>query len=132
MKPFLCLITFLAAVNVCTPAPHAETIKVYDCGRVDCPPTFPGGDRAMLRFINTTRHYPEDALAQGVQGRVMCSFVVRSDGSIGCINVLRGVHESLDREAVRIISEMPRWEAGTVNGEPVPVYYVLSIPFRIY
>lgn len=132
MKLFLCLLTFIGWGAVCAPSLEAETIKVYDCGRVDCAPTFPGGDRAMLRFINNTRQYPEDALSAGVQGRVMCSFVVHPDGTLGCINVLRGVHESLDREAMRIISEMPRWEAGTVNGEAVPVYYVLSITFRIY
>ena len=132
MKLYLILLSLICATSVGAAPRSGETIRVYDCERVDMAPAFPGGDRAMLHFINSTRRYPEDALHDGVQGRVMCSFVVREDGSLGCINVLRGVHESLDREAVRIISEMPRWEAGRVGGESVAVYYVLSIPFRIY
>lgn len=126
---FACLLTFSACF---TPARAQECIQVYDTDRVDSPPCFPGGDRAMLKFINSTCRYPAEAISQGIQGRVMCSFVVKPDGSLSCINVVRGVHGTLDREALRIISEMPKWEAGRIKGEPVPVYYVLSIPFKIY
>lgn len=131
MRPLICLITLICALLPNGARLHAET-PVYDSACVDECPSFPGGDRAMLSFINSTRVYPDDARENRVQGRVMCSFVVKPDGSLSCINVIRSVHESLDREAVRIIREMPRWQAGRVNGSPVPVYYVLSIPFRIH
>lgn len=131
VQPLLNLITLVGLLLLPAIGMHAEA-PVYDLACVDESPTFPGGDRAMLSFINSTRHYPDDARESKVQGRVMCSFVVRTDGSLCSINVIRSVHESLDREAVRIIREMPRWQPGKMNGNAVPVYYVLSIPFRIY
>jgi outer membrane biosynthesis protein TonB len=65
-----------------------------------------------------------------VQGRVLCGFIVNSDGSISHVSVLRGVEPTLNREAVRLISNMPKWEAGRVNNRAVPVYYILPIAFR--
>ncbi len=105
-------------------------IDVYDMESVDRQPQFPGGDTAMLRFINNERRYPAEAYHDGIQGRVLCSFVVSEDGSLTHISVIRGVEESLDREAVRIISEMPKWMAGEIDDTPVPVYCILPIPFR--
>ena len=86
----------------------------------------------MMKFINETRRYPVEAYNNKVQGRVVCSFVVYPDGSINAISVIKGVEESLDREAVRIIQEMPRWMAGTIGEQPVPVSCVLTIPFTIF
>lgn len=106
-------------------------ITVYDYDYVDAQPSFPGGDFAMLRFINDCRRYPAKAYNDKIQGRVLCSFVVNVDGSISNATVMRGVEESLDREALRIINEMPRWEAGMIGGEPVPVYCIVPIPFRL-
>ncbi len=106
-------------------------ITIYDSGYVDVVPQFPGGDRAMMKFINETRRYPVEAYNNKVQGRVVCSFVVYPDGTINVISVIKGVEESLDREAVRIIQEMPRWMAGTIGEQPVPVSCVLTIPFRL-
>lgn len=113
-------------------ATHAQkSIDVYEYDCVDTPPQFPGGEVAMMSFIKSERRYPEQAYKDGIEGRVRCSFVVNKDGRISHINVLRGVEHSIDREAVRIISEMPAWRAGEINSNPVPVYCILSIPFRI-
>ena len=79
------------------------------------------------KFINETRVYPAEAYNNRIQGRVVCSFVVYPDGSINGISVMKGVEETLDREAVRIISEMPRWIAGCIGNEAVPVSCVLAI-----
>lgn len=106
-------------------------ITVYDYDFVDMQPHFPGGDCAMFQYINNERRYPSLAYKQRIQGRVLCSFVVNTDGSISNVTVVRGVEESLNREAVRIISEMPRWNAGMVNGQTVPVYCILPIAFRL-
>ena len=108
-----------------------KEIIVYDLSYVDVAPEFPGGDRMMMEFINETRRYPLDAYNNKIQGRVMCSFIVFPDGSINAISVIKGVEESLDREAIRIIQEMPRWTAGILGNEAVPVSCVLTIPFRL-
>lgn len=105
--------------------------EVYQYDVVDYQPHFPGGDCALLKFINSERRYPSEAYSKRIEGRVLCSFVVNPDGSISHVSVMRGVEESLDREAVRIINNMPRWEAGRVGQQPVPVYCVLPIPFRL-
>ncbi|MCM1292687.1 MAG: energy transducer TonB [Bacteroides sp.] len=98
---------------------------------VDVSPQFPGGEAAMIRFINSERHYPRDAYESGRQGRVVCSFIVDSDGSILNIRVQRGPCPSMMNEAVRIISNMPRWNAGLLDGRKVPVVCFLTIPFRL-
>lgn len=108
----------------------AEVIEAYVIDAVDVQPEFPGGDNAMMRFINNERRYPRHAYNEGIEGRVLCGFVVLPNGSISHIEVVRGVEESIDREAVRIIRSMPQWKAGRISGAAVPVYYILPIAFR--
>lgn len=105
------------------------TAYMWDC--IDQSPRFPGGDNAMIRFINAERVYPSEAYNAGVQDRVRCGFIVDVDGSISNITVHRGHNRELNREAVRIISNMPKWEAGTFNGAPVATYVMITIPFRL-
>lgn len=107
-----------------------QILEAYDSDFVDVQPMFPGGDREMIRFINNERRYPARAYRDGVQGRVMCSFIVNPDGSLSHISVVRGISEELDREAVRVISEMPAWTPGKVGEKRVPVFCFLTIPFR--
>ena len=102
-----------------------------DMWQVDEEPTFPGGDMALLRFINDERRYPDEAYRAGISGRVLCSFTIGTDGAVSDIRVVRSVEQSLDREAVRIISRMPRWSPAVHSGEAVPVVYLLPIPFRL-
>lgn len=104
--------------------------EVYEFDYVDQKPEFPGGGQALINFINSNRVYPTDAYNNGVQGRVTCSFVVNSDGKVSHATVLRGVEESLNKEALRIINAMPSWLPGKINDQIVPVRVVCSIPFR--
>ncbi|MCM1029242.1 MAG: energy transducer TonB [Pseudoflavonifractor sp.] len=106
----------------------STTAYLYEA--VDIHPVFPGGDRKMMSFINAERRYPADAYRRGVEGRVICSFLVHPDGSISHIEVVRGVEESLDREAIRIIGAMPHWEPGYVGSKAVATFCILPIPFR--
>ncbi|MBD5193765.1 MAG: energy transducer TonB [Bacteroides sp.] len=106
-------------------------MRAYVYDSVDIPPHFPGGDGAMVRFINNQRRYPSEAYHAGVEGRVVCSFIVESDGAISNIEVVRSVEPTLDAEAKRVISSMPAWEAGRINDNTVPVYCILAIPFRL-
>lgn len=107
------------------------SIPIADAWSVDEEPAFPGGERGLLRFINDERRYPDEAYRAGISGRVLCSFVIGEDGSVSDIRVVRSVEQSLDREAVRIISRMPRWLPAHSEGSPVPVTYFLPIPFRL-
>lgn len=105
-------------------------IEVYEYDFVSEKPSFPGGDSNLMTFINDTRKYPQEAYKKGIQGRVTCSFVVNTDGSVTHISVLRGVEPSLNKEAIRILSLMPEWIPGRHEGKVVPVRVVWSVPFR--
>lgn len=94
-------------------------------------PEFPGGEAAMNQFINRTIRYPVIAQENGIQGRVVVQFVVNTDGKIVDVEVVRGVEESLDKEAVRVVKSMPPWNPGRQGGKNVRVKYTLPIRFRI-
>ncbi len=118
------------AVSESPTASMQISIDVYEYESVDVQPQFPGGDMAMYRFINNERRYPRQAYHAGIEGRVLCSFVVGEDGTLSHISVIKGVEESLNREAVRILSKMPPWTVGLIDETPVPVYCILPIAFR--
>lgn len=118
-------------VNVGGAAPGCTNyIEVYEYDFVTDKPSFPGGDSELMKFINSTREYPKEAYDKGIQGRVTCSFVINTDGSVSHISVLRGVEPSLNREAIRVLSQMPEWQPGKMNGRVVPTRVVRSVPFR--
>lgn len=108
-----------------------QTFKeVFEYDFVEVKPSFPGGNEAFLDYINKNRQYPADAYAQGIEGRVTCSFVVNADGNISNIRVIKGCHKSLNIEAMRLLAEMPSWQPGRHSTHCVPVRVVHSIPFR--
>ena len=94
-------------------------------------PEFPGGLPALMRFLSKNIRYPVIAQENGVQGRVVCAFVVNKDGSIVDIEVLRGRDPSLDKEAVRVLGTMPKWNPGEQRGKPVRVKYTVPVTFRL-
>jgi TonB family protein len=98
---------------------------------VDVMPEFPGGMDAMMEFISTNIKYPEDAVNEGKEGRVFISFVVEKDGLVSNIKVLRGVCESIDEEATRVVRAMPRWKPGIKDGKAVRVSFQLPITFKL-
>lgn len=104
--------------------------EVFEYDYVEVKPSFPGGNQALLDYINKNRQYPSDAYEQGIEGRVTCSFVVNSNGNISHIKVIRGCHKSLNMEAIRLLAEMPNWLPGRHLSHSVPVRVVHSIPFR--
>ena len=94
-------------------------------------PQFPGGPSELMKYISTNLRYPEDAKRDKTEGRVIARFTVKEDGSIGDVNIVRGVSPSLDAEAVRVLSGMPRWEPGMQNGKAVPTLYTVPVVFKI-
>ena len=104
--------------------------EVYEYDYVEQKPEFPGGRSSMINFINSTREYPAEAYQLGIEGRVTCAFIVNPDGKVSHVSVLRGVESSLNQEAIRIISSMPAWSPGIIEGVRVPTRVVCCIPFR--
>lgn len=111
------------------PPKHEEESKVFDV--VEQMPSFPGGNGALLEYLATHVKYPVVAQENGVQGRVIVSFVVEKDGSITDVRVVRSVDPSLDREAARVVSSMPRWTPGKQNGSAVRVKYNVPVMFKL-
>lgn len=94
-------------------------------------PEFPGGMTALMQFLSKNIKYPTIAQENGTQGRVTVQFVVNRDGSIVDVKVLRGVDPYLDKEAIRVISSMPKWIPGKQRGKPVRVKYTVPVMFRL-
>lgn len=103
--------------------------RVYDV--VEQMPSFPGGISGLRTYLNQNTRYPAVAQENGVQGRVVVSFVVGKDGHISDVTVLRSVDPSLDKEAIRVVRNMPRWTPGRQGGEPVKVRYNVPVSFRL-
>lgn len=109
--------------------PKHEENKIFTV--VEQMPMYPGGDAALMQYLSSNIHYPAVAAENGVQGRVVVGFVVERDGSITDVNVMRSVDPSLDREAVRVVKNMPRWTPGKQNGSAVRVKYQVPVTFRL-
>lgn len=114
-----------AVVTAADPDPD----KVWES--VEQPPVFPGGAEAMMQFIKDNMHYPPLAVENGVQGNVVVMFVVTKTGQVGEVKVVRSKDPDLDREAIRIIKSMPRFEPGKQNGRPVHVWFTLPVRFKL-
>ncbi|MBQ0157288.1 MAG: energy transducer TonB [Bacteroidales bacterium] len=99
--------------------------------RVGKQASYPGGIRKMMDYIKNNIQYPKDCEKAGIQGRVIVSFVVGKDGSINDVTVLRGVHNSLDAEAVRVVKSMPNWNPAENNGKKVRSKFTLPVFFRL-
>ena len=106
-----------------------EETKVFDV--VEQMPSFPGGPSALMQYLNSNIKYPVVAEENGVQGRVVCTFVVEKDGSITDVRVVKSVDPSLDKEAMRVVKGMPKWIPGKQNGSAVRVKYTVPVTFRL-
>jgi protein TonB len=99
---------------------------------VESMPEFPGGQQALFKYLAENVKYPVIAQENGIQGRVICQFVVNKDGSIVDVVAVRSSGEpSLDKEAIRVIQSMPRWKPGMQRGKPVRVKYTVPVNFRL-
>ena len=99
---------------------------------VESMPEFPGGQQALFKYLSENVKYPVIAQENGIQGRVICQFVVNKDGSIVDVEVVRsGGDPSLDKEAVRVIKSMPKWKPGKQRNQPVRVKFTLPVNFKL-
>ncbi|MBF1573914.1 MAG: energy transducer TonB [Prevotella salivae] len=110
----------------------AQTKKndmVFDV--VEVMPQFPGGQIAMLQYLMKNIKYPEQAMKEGIQGRVTVRFIVEKDGSISDVKPVLSVHPLLNKEAVRVVKSMPKWSPGKQNGKPVRVRFNVPVMFKL-
>lgn len=107
----------------------SDNEKVYQV--VGQQPNFPGGKEELFKYLAYNMIYPADAAKNKVEGRVLVTFVIEHDGSISNVNVVNSVYPSLDKEAIRVVSEMPKWIPGKANGKTIRVKYTIPITFRL-
>jgi protein TonB len=113
-------------------APEEEEEEEVVFVVVESMPEFPGGQQALFKYLGDNVKYPVIAQENGIQGRVICQFVVNKDGSIVDFEVVRsGGDPSLDKEAVRVIKSMPKWKPGKQRGKPVRVKFTLPVNFKL-
>ncbi len=110
-------------------APEPE--KVYTMAMVEQKPEFPGGEAAMYKWLGDHITYPAQAAEEGVSGRVVVQFDISKTGTIENVKVVRGRHPALDKEATRLVRNMPKWQPGRNNGQPVKVTYTLPVTFKL-
>lgn len=94
-------------------------------------PEFPGGQAELMKFINKTIRYPVVAQENYIQGRVICQFTVRRDGTVADVVVVRSADPSLDKEAIRVIQAMPKWKPGMQRNKPVNCKFTVPIVFKL-
>ena len=109
--------------------PKEEETKVFDV--VEQMPQFPGGPNALFEYLSKNIKYPVVAEENGIQGRVIVTFVVERDGSITDVKVAKSVDPSLDKEAMRVVKSMPHWIPGKQNGSAVRVKYTVPVTFKL-
>ena len=113
-------------------APEEEEEEEVIFVVVESMPEFPGGQQALFKYLAENVKYPVIAQENGIQGRVICQFVVNKDGSIVDVVAVRSSGEpSLDKEAIRVIQSMPKWKPGKQRGKPVRVKYTVPVNFRL-
>ncbi|MDO4335864.1 MAG: energy transducer TonB [Bacteroidales bacterium] len=109
------------------PAPKEDEIFVA----VEQQAEFPGGMAALMKWLSNNIRYPEAAQQNDVQGRVIVKFVVEKDGSVSQAQIVKGVDKDLDKEALRVVNKMPKWQAGKNNGVAVRSYFTLPVNFKL-
>ncbi len=94
-------------------------------------PQFPGGEAALMKYIDSHINYPPEAAKNNVKGVVIVRFVVKKDGSIGEVKVVRSVDKDLDKEAIRVVKSMPKFTPGRQDGKAVNVWFTLPVTFTL-
>ena len=108
---------------------NPDSNHVYDV--IEEMPQYPGGPSGLFQFLSQNIKYPVVAEENGVQGRVIVTFIVEKDGSISNVTIVKSVDPSLDKEAIRVIKSMPKWIPGKQKGAPVRVKYTVPVTFRL-
>ena len=98
---------------------------------IETPPTYPGGQKAMVAFIQKNLKYPSACKEQNIEGKVYVQFTVKKDGSLSDIAVVRGAHTLLDAEAVRVVTAMPKWNPGVQRDKNINTRMTVPFAFKL-
>jgi len=123
------MIIFLYQILAVITAPEGVSMLRCTYQIVEIMPEFPGGEMALRKFIATSVKYPIEAQENGIQGKVYITFVVNKEGKVTDAKVVRGVDPSLDKEALRVVNNLPIWKPGKQDGNKVNVNYTVPISF---
>ena len=112
-----------------------DTDEGFDCGDpgiwefTEVAPEFPGGMKGLLHYLGKHTRYPSIAAENGIQGKVYVRFVINENGEVGDAQLIRSVDPALDKEALRVVGNLPRWKPGKQAGKPVSVWFTIPIVF---
>lgn len=126
----LLLLALMLLSSVTMTAQDDEQVALQD-STLESMPSFPGGQTALFQFLSRTIKYPVLAEYNKIQGRVIVGFYVDVDGTVTDVQVKKSVDPTLDKEAIRVVKSMPKWNPGKKNGKPVRVEYTMPITFRL-
>jgi len=111
--------------------PKVVEEKTYEMFDIQKPPSFPGGEAELMKFLNKNIEYPALAKENNIQGVAVLTFVVNKDGSVSDVAIVKEIGGGCGKEAVRVVKMMPKWSAGEANGHPVKVRFTLPVRFRL-
>ncbi|HEX2920474.1 MAG TPA: energy transducer TonB [Bacteroidales bacterium] len=97
----------------------------------DVMPAFPGGQKALMQYVNKQMVYPEDALSKGIQGKVMVKFVVTKEGKVTDVSISKGLYPSIDAAVLEIVKTLPKFEPATIGGKPVNCWFAFPVTFKM-
>ena len=123
--------TAVSEVVVEKPAEKPKEVKEEVFRSVEQMPQFPGGEAALMKYLQSHINYPPMAAENNVQGKVVVQFVVDKTGKVGEVKVVRSVDKDLDKEAVRVCKSRPKFTPGRQNGQAVSVWYTLPVTFKL-
>jgi protein TonB len=105
--------------------------QVFQSFEIQEQPSFEGGEAGLMRYITDNIQYPQEAIENGIKGIVYIRFVVKSSGEVGEVQLLRSVDDLLDKEALRVVKSLPKWNPGKQNGNAVNVWFTIPINFKL-
>ena len=138
MKHCFFIALLLYSISLCAQETQPQPIAADSADEevifieVDPMPEFPGGQKALFDYLRFNTRYPKQAYRKGIEGRVVCQFVVKKNGKVSNVKVVRSSGDkSLDREAVRVIRSMPKWKPAKYQGKPVSTKYSCPVTFKL-
>ena len=111
--------------------PISESGEELSFNCIEALPVFPGGFDSLASYYNRNLKYPETAINDNIQGKVIVQFIIDEDGYIIEPNIVRSVESSLDNEALRLIKMLPQWKPGTLKGKAIKVKYTVPVAFKL-
>ncbi|MGR3810022.1 TonB family protein [Jiulongibacter sp. NS-SX5] len=123
--------TLLKTKEITKPTKKSLVSSDTTYAKVEQIPEFPGGTKAMFKFIGENLKYPEAAQKEGIEGRVFVKFVVKKDGSIGETKILKDLGAGTGEETIRVIKSFPRWNPGKQDDKPVAVWFTMPVFFKL-